>query len=64
MHELIITHVVPEEREGYMAESVKEPAHTVVYRFEFEDDMDINQALRFLNRSCHDGGQMKNVTGG
>lgn len=55
MHELIITHVVPR------GETDDEPAHTVVYRFEFEDgdEQAIEASIAWLRSQAIEGGRMQ-----
>ena len=38
-----------------------EPAHTEVYRFEFEDERAVQSSLAWLQNQCVDGGPMMNT---
>lgn len=65
MHELIITHVIPAMRSKPVgAASIEiEPAHTEVYRFEFEDtdaDQIVQAGIGWLRTQCVAGGMMEN----
>jgi hypothetical protein len=50
MFELIMTVVVPATKD--------EPAHTLVYRYEYDATVDIDDVLQIASEKCIDGGQM------
>jgi hypothetical protein len=52
MHEMIITHVVPAKGD--------EPAHTQVYRFEFESAEQVFGVIAEAVEAALDGGLMTN----
>jgi hypothetical protein len=59
MHELIITHVVPEVSGDFADSEPIEAAHTRVYRFEFENEVPVKDILHWIEqRTATTGGQL------
>lgn len=66
MFEVIVTLVCPEIPECVctdrsMCEHLTEPAHTEIYRFEFESRQSADASIAWLQAQCLAGGKVGNI---